>query len=603
MWTNGARTGSRPVRKSVERISSTPRRLDPGGRVRYACHGRLMLHMDKRFQMNLLRLQADLHTRLRNVGDVRKALVFGLRAAKEVFVAEEAAIAALRPGRREAELIFAIPKASKWDMALLTAYIAGDRPDIPWTNLLAPIGRWDRNWAVLALRADEKEFTTEERRSLFSVTQILADVVQSVDDARLRRVRERIEQKIADRQDPKDLIYDILHGLRSLTYYDHSASLFISRDGDEDLELVAEQIAWTKARSKRIGLRLGMDVRLTDELRKGRPLLYRFTQGGWVRSKGGPEARLPDLLDHRRASSGSVPQEVEMICAPISTPDGTVGVLKISARRSGVLAGYEARQVGSFVPLTSLAVQFAVRTESLHERILQSERKHALANLTRGITHDVNNALGAMLPLVQQMREDAKTGTMEPDTLGGDLASIEKSIQTCRRIFAGMLAIARGSARGIGHGNLRRAIDSAVSVLEDSLKRHAVTVDIDLPAELPAISSSQGDLTQIFLNLFTNARDAMPKDGRLSIRARQRDRAVEVEVADTGTGIPPELLDRLLEPFFTTKPDGSGLGLSICRSILWDIGGDLKIESERGKGTCVHVTLPVLREDGGEEKL
>jgi two-component system NtrC family sensor kinase len=563
----------------------------------------LVLPMNERFQMNLLRLQADLHTRLRDVGDVRKALVFGLRATKELFGARDAAIAALRPGRTEAELMFAVPKTSEWDTGLLTRYIVGDRPEIPWTSLLAPVRRWERNWAVLALRAGKKEFSAEERQSLFSITQILTDIVQAVDDARMRKVRQRIEQKIADRQEPKDLIYDILHGLRSLTYYDHSASLLISRDGSEALELVAEQIAWTKARSKRIGLRLPMEDDLTEELRRGAPVLYELTDGTWRRADGGPQSHLPGLLDHRGSSSGKVPREVAMICAPISTPDGTVGVLKISARRKGVLADYEARQVGGFVPLTSLAVQFAVRTESLHERILQSERKHALANLTRGITHDVNNALGAMLPLVQQMREDAGAGRLEPDTLGGDLISIERSIQTCRRIFAGMLAIARGSARGIGHGNLRRAIDSALSVLEDSLKRRAVAVELALPAELPAIKGNQGDLTQVFLNLFTNARDAMPKGGRLGVRASQEGRNVKVEVRDTGTGIAPELLDRLLEPFFTTKPDGSGLGLSICRSILWDRGGDLEIESEQGRGTCVHVTLPVLGEDAGEEDL
>ncbi len=562
-----------------------------------------MLPMNERFQMSLLRLQADLHTRLRDVGDVRKALVFGLRATKDLFGARDAAIAVLRPGRREAELMFAIPKASKWDAGLLTQYIVGDRPEIPWTCLLAPVRRWERNWAVLALRAEKREFTTEERQSLFSITQILTDIVQAFDDARVRKVRQKIEQKIADRQDPKDLIYDILHGLRSLTDYDHSASLFISRDGSEAFELVAEQIAWTKARSKRIGLRLAVDDDLTGKLRKGGPLLYELTHGTWGCADGDPGARLPELLDHRKCSGGSVPQEVAMICAPIATPDGTVGVLKISARRKGVLADYEARQVADFVPLTSLAVQFAVRTESLHERILQSERKHALANLTRGITHDVNNALGAMLPLVQQMREDAGTGHLEPDTLGDDLISIERSIQTCRRIFAGMLAIARGSARGIGQGNLRRAVDSAISVLEDSLKRRAVAVDLDLPAELPAISASQGDLTQVFLNLFANARDAMPKGGRLDVEARQEGGSVKVEVRDTGTGIPPELLDRLLEPFFTTKPDGSGLGLSICKSILWDIGGDLEIESEQGRGTYVHVMLPVLQDAAGEEDL
>jgi signal transduction histidine kinase len=557
--------------------------------------------MNERFRINLARLQADLHTRLRNVRDVRKALVFGLRATKDLFGVKEATIAALRPGRTEAELIFMIPKDSKWDGELLARYIVGDRPEIPWNTLLAPVRRWERSWAVLALRDENKQFTAEERQVLFSITQILADVVEGVDDARVRKVRQKIEQKIADRQDPKDLIYDILHGLRSLTYYDHSASLFISRDGSEALELVAEQIAWTKARSRRIGLHLDLDDELADELKRGETCLYELVDGVWRCADGKSEALLPKALDHKPASGRATPREVAMVCAPISTPDGTVGVLKISARRPGVLAGYEARQVEQFVPLTSLAVQFAVRTESLHERILQSERKHALANLTRGITHDVNNALGAMLPLVQQMREDARAGQVQPVTLRDDLDSIEKSIQTCRRIFAGMLAIARGSARGLGHGNLRRAIDSALSVVEDGLKRHGASVDLDLPGELPTIGASQGDLTQVFLNLFTNARDAMPRGGRLSIKARQLDSNVQVEVRDTGTGIPSELLDRLLEPFFTTKPDGSGLGLSICRSILWDIRGDLRIDSEKGRGTCVYVTLPVLGGAAGGE--
>jgi signal transduction histidine kinase len=550
--------------------------------------------MNERFRINLARLQADLHTRLRNVRDVRKALVFGLRATRDLFGVQEASIAALRPGRPDPEPIFTIPKDSRWDNGLLARYIAGDRPDIPWNTLLAPIKRWERNWAVLALRDKGREFTADERQALFSITQILTDIVRMVDDARIRKVRQKIEQKIADRQDPKDLIYDILHGLRSLTDYDHSASLFISRDGREALELVAEQIAWTKARSKRIGFRLALDEDLADELRRGITKLYELQDGDWRATGGESGALLPKALDHKPASGGTAPREVAMVCAPISTPDGTIGVLKISARRQGVLAAYEARQVEEFVPLTSLAVQFAVRTESLHERILQSERKHALANLTRGITHDVNNALGAMLPLVQQMREDAKAGQVKAATLRDDLDSVEGSIQTCRRIFAGMLAIARGSARGLGHGNLRRAIDSAISVLEDSLKRHGISVELDLPAELPTIDASQGDLTQVFLNLFTNARDAMPGGGQLSIKARQQDGNVRVEVRDTGTGIPPEILDRLLEPFFTTKPDGSGLGLSICRSILWDIRGDLKIDSEKGRGTCVSVALPVF---------
>jgi two-component system NtrC family sensor kinase len=558
--------------------------------------------MNEQFQIRLLRLQSDLHSRLRDVRDVRKALVYGLRAAKEVFEAREAAIATLKPGRSMADVIFRIPQETAWDRKLLTEYVAGRRPQITWDYLLAPIRRRERSWAVLALRDKDKEFTADERQALFSVTQILTDIMQAVDEERTRTVRRRIEQKLADRQEPKDLIYDIIHGLRSLTYYDHSASLLISKDGSEALELVAEQIAWTKGKSRRIGLRLGLNDQMSEYLRKGGIHLYERKGTGWQDADGDPDPALPRLIGYCAASGRSAPPEVAMVCAPISTPDGALGMLKISARRRGVLGDYEARLVNEFVPLTSLAVQFSVRTEALHERLLQSERKHALANLTRGITHDVNNALGAMLPLVQQMYQDTSSGRIEPSTLSKDLEYIEKSIMTCRRIFGGMLAIARGSDRGVGHGNLRRAIDGALSVLEDSLKRNSVEVLLDLPPEIPTICGTQGDLTQLFLNVCTNARDAMPKGGLLHITARAEGAAVHVTVKDTGCGIPADVLDMIFEPFYSTKAEGSGLGLSICRSILWDIGGDIRVESEEGEGTRLRLTLPILEEDSREDR-
>ena len=328
--------------------------------------------------------------------------------------------------------------------------------------------------------------------------------------------------------------------------------------------------------------------------------LYERDDGRWRDPHGGATS-LPDLLE--LGTSQGAPAEVSMLCAPILTPEGALGVLKISARRHGVLGGHEARLVEDFLPLASLAVQFSVRTESLQDQVLQSERKHALANLTRGIAHDVNNALGAMLPLVQQIRDDAESGELDDATLVEDLSSIETSLHTCRRIFGGMLTIARGGAdhssgQGVGHGNLRRAIDAALSVLGDSLKRRAIEVTVELPAELPTIRGSQGDLTQLFLNLSANARDAMPDGGELRIRAVNGDDSVRVSVEDTGTGIPDRMLERVAEPFFTTKADGNGLGLSICRSILWDIGGEMDIDTTPGVGTRAALTLPVLRDDG-----
>ncbi len=556
-----------------------------------------MQSMNEPFQLKLLRLQADLRARLGDVHDVRKILVYGLRAAKELFAAPEAAVATLKPGRTKADVAFTIPQSGEWDVELLTRYIRGARPTIPGQTLLAPIKRRRRCWTVLGLRRSETSFTPAQREALFALTQTLTEIIRRMDERRSRTVRRKIERKIANHQEPKDLIYDLLHGLRSLTRYDHSASLFIAQQGSEILELVAEQIAWAKAKSRRIGRRLELDEAARAELGSGRVRLYERGADGWRDPHGGSTS-LPERLDLE--ASPSAPAEVSMLCAPIVTPEGALGVLKISARRHGVLGGWEARLVEEFLPLASLAVQFSVRTESLQERVLQSERKHALANLTRGIAHDVNNALGAMLPLVQQMRDDAAGGELEAEALAADLRSVETSLQACRRLLGGMLDIARGgSDQGVGHGNLRRAIEGALSVLGDSLKRRSIEVSVELPCELPTIRGSQGDLTQVFLNLCANARDAMPDGGELEISAVNGSDAVQVKVEDTGTGIPERMLERVSEPFFTTKADGNGLGLSICRSILWDIGGEMEIDTATGEGTRALLSLPVLEDDGG----
>ena len=554
--------------------------------------------MNEPFQLRFLRLQADLRSRLHNAQDSRKVLVYGLRVIRELFEVPQGAVATLKPGSSTAQMSYSIPKSAPWDLELLTRYIRGERPKIPKDTLMAPVRRHARHWSVVALRAHDATFEPSQREALFSLTRTLTAIVREVDDRRARKVRRKIEREIANRQEPKDLIYDLLHGLRSLTRYDHSAALLIAKQGDGNLELVAEQIAWTKARSQRIGSRFQLDESIRRPLEDGRVRLYELESNGWSLRRGTEPKSLPTAL--QTGVPAEAPPERSILCAPISTPHGAFALLRISAWRHGILGDWEASLVEEFLPLLSLAVQFSVRTESLQEKVLQSERKHALANLTRGITHDVNNAVGAMLPLVQQMLQDARDGSLETATLSEDLASIEASLQTCRRIFGGMLAIARGSTQTLGHGNLRRAIDGALSVLGDSLKRRAIEVSLELPRALPTIRGSQGDLTQLFLNLFANARDAMPDGGNLKIGAETGDGCVEVSVEDSGTGIPEPVLARISEPFFTTKAEGNGLGLAICRSILWDIGGLMEIDSEAGRGTLITVELPVLRKDAGE---
>jgi signal transduction histidine kinase len=119
-------------------------------------------------------------------------------------------------------------------------------------------------------------------------------------------------------------------------------------------------------------------------------------------------------------------------------------------------------------------------------------------------------------------------------------------------------------------------------------------LDVQLGDVVPRIQVGQGDLEQLLLNLMTNARDAMPTGGLLSIKARNLGNTLELAIRDTGCGITPELISRIQEPFFTTKPNGNGLGLSICRSIIRNVGGRIEIESGVGVGTQIRVLLPTV---------
>jgi two-component system NtrC family sensor kinase len=555
--------------------------------------------MSPEAETNLLRFLNRLDGRLKSVGDDQKALWLSLRSTCDFFKATDACVALLPPGKALAELMFVIPREGAWDLDLLTAFLHRQKPAIPPNMLLAPLNRRDRLWAVLGLRSREGEFDRNvDPRALLRIARAVSESIHRMDWERIVEVRSRIDHKIMEQLRPKDLFYQILHGLRSLTRYDHSSALLICDERGDALELVAEQVAWLKGKSRRIGLRLPLSRTLWDLMHDG--TVYGFDRVGdqWREWQGQKAAPLAELLDYNRPSGDldSVPREAALLCAPLGRGDGLLGVLRIAARHPHAFGAYEAELLQRFMPLATIAIQNSQRTEILEAKMLEAEKKHAIANLARGVSHDINNALGSVLPLVQQMLADLQSGQIETHLLADDLQQVEQSLQTCRRIFGGMLAMARGSGQKIGEGSVNRAIESTLPILKDSFRRRAILLDLDLSASLPVVKGGLGDLEQLFLNLMTNARDAMPTGGTLSVRTRQLNESVEVLIQDSGCGIPPEHLSRIHEPFFTTKHSGRGLGLSICQSIVWDMRGDLKINSREGEGTQVRVVLPVLKE-------
>ena len=167
-----------------------------------------------------------------------------------------------------------------------------------------------------------------------------------------------------------------------------------------------------------------------------------------------------------------------------------------------------------------MALQNAQRAESLEQRVLVAERKHAMADLARGVSHDVNNALGAVLPLVQQLRAEIEENPLDPAVAVDDLRQIEHSIQVCRRIFGAMVHFARGKARNPSEVSLRHAVDGALAIFREGLERRGVRLVIDVPADLPPLFAVQADVEQLLLNLISNARDATGPDDQVAIRAR-----------------------------------------------------------------------------------
>jgi two-component system, NtrC family, sensor kinase len=314
----------------------------------------------------------------------------------------------------------------------------------------------------------------------------------------------------------------------------------------------------------------------------------------WREWRDQPAGGLAALLDYNTqdATEGEHLREASMLCAPLVTRDSLVGVLKIAARYPEQLTTFDAELVEHFRSQAAIAIQNLHRTESLRARVVTAERKHAMADLARSVSHDVNNALGSMLPLIQQMQADLRGGESATAAFAEDLEHVQKSLQVCRRIFGGMLTFSRNAARGNAYAQVRRAIETASAILKYGMSRSAIELQVNIPEELPDVACSQTDLEQVFLNLLTNAREATPHGGRIIVDVRAGDRVVEISITDTGCGIPAENLARVLEPFFTTKPHGNGLGLSICRSVLWEVDGTLRIQSEPGNGTDVRVLVP-----------
>jgi len=549
-----------------------------------------------------LRVAQDIHrfifetsSQLRNAGDPDKVLRHYLRATVAFMQADSGYVATLGVGEETAHSVFAQPSDAPANLALVTDLLRGRQPRIPAGTLCARISRRGRPWGMMVLERTDHSFPPGSPRGLSHIARVLTETIERLDRERLSEVRGRIDDMILRELPPKDLYYHILDGLHQLTRYDHSAALWIwSAPGL--LELVAEQIAWKKLKSPSIGETVQLPLDLQPMLQDG--VVYGFDRspGGWTEWTPHGMSALAECLDWNGESSER-PREHSMLCASVGGRDGPLGILKLSGCAPGTFGPHELAIVQNFMSLASVALKRAQTLEDLQARMLKIERQNALAHLARGVAHDINNALGEVIPLVQQIQADVQGGTVVREVLAEDLHRVEQSLQVTRGIFGRMLRFARGSARNLGPSDLHGAFAAVRDVLQESLARLDIDVQAELPDQLIAVQCSQSDLERLLFNLMTNSRDALPNGGTLTVAARMNGSSLEITVSDDGVGMAPETLVEIEAPFFTTKEHGTGLGLSTCRSIASEAGGSLTIESRIGEGTRVTASLSAVRDD------
>ncbi|HEX6291618.1 MAG TPA: ATP-binding protein, partial [Herpetosiphonaceae bacterium] len=228
-------------------------------------------------------------------------------------------------------------------------------------------------------------------------------------------------------------------------------------------------------------------------------------------------------------------------------------------------------------------------------RVVEAERRRAIADIAAGVAHDFNNLLGAILGNAQliglastldEAQELAKTIEMA----ARDAATIVRRIQVFTR--------SRDSAERVPV-NIHALIRSAVNIVRprwrDEAQLRSITIDLSYELEpVDPVLGIEAELREVLVNLLINAVDAMPSSGPLVVGTRQQDDQVLIYVRDAGVGMNPEVLARAGQPFFSTKgSQGSGLGLAVSQGIVQRHGGELLIESVEGRGTVVTLQLPI----------
>jgi signal transduction histidine kinase len=290
--------------------------------------------------------------------------------------------------------------------------------------------------------------------------------------------------------------------------------------------------------------------------------------------------------------------EVKLIIPSFSN-ERLLAFLVLGAKRSG--EPYTTDDIAIFSGLANqatLAIENAMFFEELRTNeayMVQSEKLASLGQLASGMAHEIHNPLTIISGEAQLYLERFKGHNVKVD---GVLQSIIEECNRAADITRRILRFAKPAPPEVAGVDLKATVEESLALAGYQVRMERIERTVSLPEGLPKVRSNQNQLQEVLLNLILNACQAMgEKGGKLALSAVANGSHVVLKVADTGPGIPANAVRKVFDPFYTTKPSGTGLGLFVSQRIIKSHGGAIELDSEVGRGTCFTIQLPIWREE------